>query len=173
MKRKWILAAVAASVSLGTLGAAAQGPHGAGAAEAAQSPNGPQSFHPKPHVNLGMTIDEFVTKFEIPRADTPEELSVYAAAREAMNGKRVIIPMIVDGRKTRFLFDTHTLREIEMTAGNTFEHELRVLTDQLGVSSVSKTDMAIWDRRDGTRFTLASREGTGVLLITPTPSESK
>jgi len=66
-----------------------------------------------------------------------------------------------------------TLHEIEMTAGNTFEHELQVLTDQLGVSSVSKTDVAIWDRADGTRFTLTSRQGIGVLLIMPTPPENK
>jgi hypothetical protein len=46
MKCKWILAAVAVSVSLGTLGAAAQGPQGVGAAEAAQSSNGPHSFNP-------------------------------------------------------------------------------------------------------------------------------
>jgi hypothetical protein len=131
----------------------------------------PQSA--KQHVGLGMTINEFVSKFDISRADTPEALSINKAAHEAMDGKRTIIQMNVDGRRTTFLFDRLALREIEMTAGNTFEHELRVLTDQLGVSNVSKTDEAMWDRGDGTRFTLTSREGTGVLLITQTPSENK
>jgi hypothetical protein len=46
MKRTWILIAVAASVSLGALGAAAQGPQGSGAAEAAQSSNGPHIINP-------------------------------------------------------------------------------------------------------------------------------
>jgi hypothetical protein len=127
----------------------------------------------KPHVNLGMTIDEFVTRFDVSRTDTPEELSVNTAAHDAINGKRVSIQLKVGGRRTTYLFELRTLQEIEMTAGNTFEHELQVLTDQLGVSSESKGDVAIWDRRDGTRFTLTSRQGTGVLLITPTPSEIK
>jgi hypothetical protein len=127
----------------------------------------------KPHVNLGMTIDEFVTKFDVSRTDTPEELSINTAAHDAMNGKRIIIQVNVDGRRTAYLFEMRTLHEIEVTAGNTFEHELQVLTDQLGVSNVPKTGVAIWDRRDGTRFTLTSRQGTGVLLIAPTPSEGK
>ena len=46
MKRTWILAAFAASFSLGALGAAAQGPQGNGAAEAAQSSNGPHITNP-------------------------------------------------------------------------------------------------------------------------------
>ena len=46
MKPTWILAAVAATVSLGALGAAAQGPQGTGAAEAAQSSNGPHISNP-------------------------------------------------------------------------------------------------------------------------------
>jgi hypothetical protein len=127
----------------------------------------------KQHVNLGMTIDEFVTKFDVSRADTPEALTINTAARDAMNGKHAIIQINVEGRSTTFLFDRRTLSEIEITAGNTFEHELHVLTDQLGVSNVSKIDVAIWDRSDGTRFTLTSRRGTGVLSITPTPSQSK
>jgi alpha-L-arabinofuranosidase len=127
----------------------------------------------KPHVNLGMTIDEFVAKFDVSRTDTPEELNINTAAHDAMNGKRIIIHVNVDGKRTAYLFETRTLQEIEVTAGNTFEHELQVLTVQLGVSNVSKTDEAIWDRGDGTRFTLTSRQGTGVLLITPTPSEDK
>ena len=125
------------------------------------------------HVNLGMTIDEFVTKFEVSRADTPEALSINTAAHDAMNGKRVIIQINIDGRRTAFLFDKRTLHEIEITAGNTFEHELQVLTDQLGASTMSKIDSVIWDRSDGTRFTLTSRQGTGVLSITPTRSESE
>ena len=127
----------------------------------------------KPHVNLGMTIDEFVIKFDVSRTDTPEERSINTAAHDAMNGKRAIIQINVDGRRTAYLFEMCTLHEIEMTAGNTFEHELQVLTEQLGVSSVSKTDVAIWDRADGTRFTLTSRQGIGVLLIMPTPPENK
>ncbi len=127
----------------------------------------------KQHVNLGMNINEFTAKYDVSRTDTPEALSINTAAREAMNGKRVAIHMNIEGRKTSFLFDGGTLCEIEMTAGNTFAHELRVLSDQLGTSEVSSANMAIWDRRDGTRFTLTSRAGTGVLVITPTPSESR
>jgi hypothetical protein len=124
----------------------------------------------KQHVNLGMSIEEFVAKFDVSRMDTPEERTVNAAAHEAMNGKRASIQMNIEGRKWTFLFDKRSLCEIEITAGNVFAHELQVLTDQLGASQVSTTDLAIWDRRDGTRFTLISRRGTGVLLVTPTPS---
>jgi|SRR5215472_12155511 len=125
----------------------------------------------KQHVNLGMSINEFATKFDLSRTDTPEALTANAAAQEAMDGKRVSIQMNIEGRKTKFLFDNRTLCAIEIAAGNTFAHELQALTDQLGTSQMSDVDLAIWDRRDGTRFTLTSRDGTGVLLITPTPSE--
>jgi hypothetical protein len=59
MKRKWILAAIAVGVFLPALGAAAQGPQGTGAAEAAQSTNGPKSLNPikwvkkEPHAETG------------------------------------------------------------------------------------------------------------------------
>jgi hypothetical protein len=46
MKSLSILAAAVLFVSLGALEAAAQGPQGTGAAEAAQSSSGPQSFNP-------------------------------------------------------------------------------------------------------------------------------
>jgi hypothetical protein len=72
-----------------------------------------------------------------------------------------------------FLFDKYTLREVEITAGNTFEHELQALTEPLGEPNVSKINLAVWDRSDGTRFTLTSRQGTGVLLVAPTPLQSK
>jgi hypothetical protein len=81
--------------------------------------------------------------------------------------------MNIEGRKTTFLFDKGSLCEMEITAGNTFVHELRVLTDQLGVSQASIGGLAIWDRMDGTRFTLVSREGKGVLLIAPTPTQDR
>lgn len=125
----------------------------------------------KQHVNLGMTIDEFVTRFDVSQTATPEEASVNAAARDAMDGKRATIQMTLEGRKTIFLFEKRTLCEIDMTAGNTFTHELQVLKDQLGPSQVTTADLVIWDRHDGTRFTLVSRAGVGVLSITPTPVE--
>jgi hypothetical protein len=46
MKSKWILAAVAVSISLSAVGTAAQGPQGTGAAEAAQSSSGPHLSNP-------------------------------------------------------------------------------------------------------------------------------
>ena len=46
MIRTWILAAVAACIPLGGIGAAAQGPQGAGASEAAQSSAGPHVTNP-------------------------------------------------------------------------------------------------------------------------------
>jgi hypothetical protein len=46
MKRAWILAAAAATFSLGALTVAAQGPQGVGAAEAAQSASGPHTLNP-------------------------------------------------------------------------------------------------------------------------------
>jgi hypothetical protein len=127
----------------------------------------------KQHVNLGMSIDDFVARYDVSRTDTPEALSVNAAAHEALNGKRASIQMNIEGRKTTFLFDKRTLCEIDVTAGNTYAHELQVLTAQLGASQGSNVGEAVWDRRDGTRFTLTSRSGTGVLLITPTPSENR
>lgn len=127
----------------------------------------------KRHVNLGMDIDEFAARYDVSRTDTPEEASVNAAAHDAMNGKRASIQMNLEGRKTTFVFDKRTLCEIDMTAGNTFEHELRVLRDQLGASQLTTGDLVIWDRRDGTRFTLISRAGIGVLSITPTPVEER
>lgn len=127
----------------------------------------------KQHVNLGMSIDEFAAKYDLWRADTAETMAASIAAHEAMTGKRASIQLDVEGRKTRFLFDKGSLCEIEITAGNTFAHELQVLTAQLGSSQISDADRAVWDRKDGTRFTLASREGMGVLLIAPTPTLSR
>jgi hypothetical protein len=125
------------------------------------------------HVNLGMDIDEFAAKFDLSRTDTPEALSLNRAARDAMAGKRATIKMTLEGRAMAFVFEERALCEIEITAFNTYAHELQVLTDQLGASQTSDATMTIWDRKDGTRFTLTSREGTGVLRITPTPSENK
>ena len=125
---------------------------------------------PKRHVNLGMSIDDFLARFDIPRSDTPEDRKVAAAALQAIDGKRVSIRMNVAGRQTSYLFDSRTLQEIEITAGNTYAHELEVLTAEMGASQVTDNDMAVWDRKDGTRFTLTSQAGTGVLLITPTPA---
>ena len=124
----------------------------------------------KQHVNLGMDIDEFATKFDVSSSSSREMLSLDSAVREAMTGRRVTIQMNLEGRKTEFVFNKRTLCEIEVTAFNTYAHELQVLTDQLGTSRVSDANTTIWDRRDGTRFTLTSRSGTGVLRITPTPS---
>jgi hypothetical protein len=123
----------------------------------------------KQHVNLGMNIDEFVDKFDVSGSNTPESRSFSTATREAMDGRRVTIQMNLEGRKTEFVFEKRTLCEIQVTAFNTYAHELQVLTAQLGASQVSSANTAVWDRRDGTRFTLTSREGTGVLRITPTP----
>jgi hypothetical protein len=125
------------------------------------------------HFNLGMTIDEFATKFDLARADTREAPFVDAAARSAMRGKRSIIQTNRAGTKMAFLFDKYTLREVEITAGNTFDHELQALTEPLGRPSISKINLAVWDRSDGTRFTLTSRQGTGVLFVAPTPLQIK
>ena len=127
----------------------------------------------KQHFNLGMTIDDFATKFELARMDTREADFADAAARSAMRGERSIIQTTIGGKKMAFLFDNFTLREVEITAGNSFEHELQALTEPLGEPSVSKTNLAVWDRSDGTRFTLTSRQGTGVLRVAPTPQLSK
>jgi hypothetical protein len=123
----------------------------------------------KQHVNIGMSIDEFADKFDVSRTDSPEALIARAAAQDAMNGKRASIQMNIEGKKTTFLFDKRSLCEIEITAGNAFAHELQVLREQLGASQVSTDTLAIWDRKDGTRFTLTSRAGKGVLVIAPTP----
>ena len=127
----------------------------------------------KRHVNLGMNIDEFVAKFDVSRTDTPEALNLNTAAREAETGRRATLKINREGRTMAFVFENRTLCEIEMTAFNTYAHELQVLTDQLGASDTSDARMTIWDRRDGTRFTLISRDGTGVLRITPTPTENQ
>ena len=126
----------------------------------------------KQHANLGMSIDEFVARFDVSRTDTPEALTAHKAAQEAIHGRPASIQMNIEGRKTTYWFDKGSLCEIEITAGNTFAHELRVLTDQLGVQA-SIGGLAVWDRVDGTRFTLVSRAGKGVLLITPTPTEDR
>jgi hypothetical protein len=125
----------------------------------------------KQHFNLGMTIDEFATKFDLARTDTGKA-HLRDGARSAMRGERSIIQTNLGGTKMAFLFDQYTLREVEITAGNTFEHELQVLTEPLGEPTVSKVNLAVWDRSDGTRFTLTSRQGTGVLLVAPIPSQS-
>jgi hypothetical protein len=125
------------------------------------------------HFNLGMTIDEFATKFDLARTETRKTHSIDAAARSAMRGERSTIETNLSGTKMAFLFDKCTLREVEITAGNTFEHELQALTEPLGEPNVSKINLAVWDRSDGTRFTLTSRQGTGVLLVAPTPLQSK
>ena len=125
----------------------------------------------KQHFNLGMTIDEFATKFDLARQDTHKAHSM-DAARSAMRGERSTIQTNLGGTKMAFLFDNYTLREVEITAGNTFEHELQALTEPLGEPNVSKGNLAVWDRSDGTRFTLTSRQGTGVLVVAPTPLQS-
>jgi len=125
----------------------------------------------KQHFNLGMTIDEFATKFDLARRDERKAHSM-DAARSAMRGERSTIQTNLGGTKMAFLFDNYTLREVEITAGNTFEHELQALTEPLGEPNVSKFNLAVWDRSDGTRFTLTSRQGTGVLVVAPTPLQS-
>jgi hypothetical protein len=127
----------------------------------------------KQHFNLGMTIDEFAKRFDLARVDKPDALSANAAVRSAMEGERSSIQILTGGTKMAFLFDEGTLREVEITTGNTFELELQALTDLLGEPTISKINLAVWDRRDGTRFTLTSRQGTAVLLVWPTPAESK
>ena len=125
----------------------------------------------KQHFNLGMTIDEFATKFDLARRDA-HKAHAMDAARSAMRGERSIIQTHLGGTKMAFLFDNYTLREVEITDGNTFEHELQTLTEPLGEPNVSKVNLAVWDRSDGTRFTLTSRQGTGVLVVAPTPLQS-
>jgi len=127
----------------------------------------------KQHANLGMSINEFVARFDVSRTDSPEALTANRAAREAIHGRRASIRLNAEGRKSTFLFDKGSLCEMEITAGNTYAHELLVLTDQLGMSKASIGGLAIWDRMDGTRFTLVSRDGTGVLLITPIPTQDR
>ena len=125
------------------------------------------------HFNLGMTIDEFAKRFALAPADNRDALSVNAAVRSAMKGERSSIQILTGATRKTFLFDEWTLREVEITTGNTFEHELQALTEPLGEPIMSKLNFAVWDRRDGTRFTLTSRQGTAVLLVRPTPTESK
>jgi hypothetical protein len=128
------------------------------------------------HFNLGMTIDEFAARFDLAHRtalEGTEANSLEVAAHAALRGERSVIQTSVRGAKMAFLFDDYTLREVEITAGNTFEHELQVLTESLGEPSLSKTGSATWDRSDGTRFTLISRQGTGTLLVAPTPSPDR
>ena len=125
------------------------------------------------HFNLGMTIDEFAKRFDLAPVDKRDALSANAAVRSAMKGERSSILILTGGTKKTFLFEEWTLREVEITTGNTFEHELQALTEPLGEPIMSKFNFAVWDRRDGTRFTLTSRQGTAVLLVWPTPVESK
>jgi hypothetical protein len=127
----------------------------------------------KQHFNLGMTIDDFANKFDLTSMDKPDALSASAAVRSAMEGERSSVQILTGGTKMAFLFDDRTLREVEITTSNTFEHELQALTELLGEPMQSKINLALWDRRDGTRFTLRSRQGTAVLLVWPTPAENK
>ena len=127
----------------------------------------------KQHFNLGMSIDEFATKFDLARTDTRGAVYMDAAARSAMRGERSIIQINVGVTKMAFLFDMYTLRVVEINAGNPFDLELQALSEPLGEPIVSKADLAMWDRGDGTRFTLTSRQGTGVLLVAPTPVQGK
>jgi hypothetical protein len=116
-----------------------------------------------------MGIDEFATKFDLARTDTRGAVYMDAAMRSAMRGDRSIIQTNAGGTRMAFLFDKRTLREVEINAGNPFDLELQALTEPFGEPIVSRNNLAIWDRADGTRFTLTSREGTGVLLVAPTP----
>jgi hypothetical protein len=125
------------------------------------------------HFNLGMTIDEFAKRFDLTPLDKSDSLLGGAAVRSAMRGERASIQVLAGGTKKTFLFDEGTLREVEITTANTFEHELRALTEPLGDPTVSKSHLAIWDRRDGTRFTLTSYQGSAVLRVWPTPMDSK
>jgi hypothetical protein len=125
------------------------------------------------HFNLGMTIDEFAKRFDLAPMDNRDALSANAAVRSAMKGERSSIQILTGRTRKTFLFDEWTLQEVEITTGNTFEHELQALTEPLGEPIMSKLNFAVWDRRDGTRFTLTSRQGTAVLLVRPTPTESK
>ena len=127
----------------------------------------------KQHFNLGMTIDEFTRRFDLVRTDKADELSANAAVQSALKGERSSIKVLRGGTKMAFLFDECTLQEVEITTGNTYEHELQALTEPLGDPIISKIDTAVWDRKDGTRFTLTSRQGTAVLLVSPKPVETK
>jgi hypothetical protein len=125
------------------------------------------------HFNLGMTIDEFAKRFDLAPTDKSDTLSAHAAVRSAMKGERSSIQILTGGTKKTFFFEECTLREVEITTGNTFDHELQAMTEPLGEPTISKFNFAVWDRRDGTRFTLTSRQGTAVLLVQPTPADSK
>ena len=127
----------------------------------------------KQHFNLGMTIDEFAKRFDLAPIDKPEALPPKAAVQSALNGERSSIQIVTGGTKMAFLFDECTLQEVEITTGNTYEHELQALTEPLGDPIISKINLAVWDRRDGTRFTLTSRQGTAVLRVSPRPAEIK
>jgi hypothetical protein len=125
------------------------------------------------HFNLGMTIDEFAKRFDLAPAENRDLVSANAAVRSAMKGERSSIQILTGGTKKTFLFEEWTLREVEITTGNTFEHELQALTEPLGEPILSRFNLAVWDRRDGTRFTLTSRQGTAVLFVRPTPVETR
>jgi hypothetical protein len=125
------------------------------------------------HFNLGMTIDEFAKRFDLAPVDEPNTGPGSTGVRSAMNGERASIKILSGGTRKTFFFDECTLREVEITTGNTFEHELHALTEPLGSPTISKFNLAVWDRRDGTRFTLTSYQGNAVLLVWPTPTESK
>jgi hypothetical protein len=120
-----------------------------------------------------MTIDEFAKRFDLAPVDNPDSRAGSPAVRSAMKGERASIQILTGGTKKTFFFDECTLREVEITTGNTFQHELHALTEPLGDPSISKFNLAVWDRRDGTRFTLTSYQGSAVLLVWPTPTESK
>lgn len=126
-----------------------------------------------PHFNLGMNIDEFAKRFDLSRMNTPDALSASAAVQSAMKGERSNIQILTGRTKMAFFFDECTLQEVEITTGNTFEHEFQALAEPLGEATISKSHLAVWDRRDGTRFTLTSRQGTAVLRVSPTPAENK
>ena len=125
------------------------------------------------HFNLGMSIDEFAKRFDLAPAENRDAVSANAAVRSAMKGERSSIQILTGGTKKTFLFEEWTLREVEITTGNTFDHELQALTEPLGEPMLSRSNLAVWDRRDGTRFTLTSRQGTAVLLVRPTPVETR
>lgn len=120
-----------------------------------------------------MNIDEFAKRFDLTGMEGPDALSANAAVQSAMKGERSNIQILTGRTKMAFFFDEGTLQEVEITTGNTFEHELQALAEPLGEATISRSHLAVWDRRDGTRFTLTSRQGTAVLRVSPTPAESK
>lgn len=120
-----------------------------------------------------MSIDEFAKRFELAPAENRDAVVANAAVRSAMKGERSGTQILTGGTKKTFLFEEWALREVEITTGNTFDHELQALTEPLGEPILSRLNLAVWDRRDGTRFTLTSRQGTAVLFVRPTPVETR